>query len=802
MALYPPILSSTQIPVPSYDWRNKQGGEQDYSEIAEIFFTMPLMNSPKTVKDGHCQLSIRYKSTGDSALNSEYSPDNSSVYYFNGQNKGAYDENNQIIPETSDTAFLEIVSEEDRIWKLCFNAEKLVQKTGANMGLRPDTEYSIQIRFGENPLPDGLHDFFGTSTNDQGEEIENSTKFAEWWNTQIDDQMIGEWSNTVVLYAYGFYSVTITSTKDAYLDFIPSGKFTYSTEYNDPPARAELQFTYYSNSLGWDGETPKQMTKRIELSGDIANPSNPTDEGTAKSIYNYKIDWNLHIFPFLGTFEGINLSRIDLEFTMTTQRGVVVGTRTEHDLHGYKRYFIENWGGEEHLYFDGKVKNVELKGDELEDGMIAKDFTVPTTISDIDSTGYFKVFRVNVDTCEAIALNGIIKLSDLIDERDNNNELIRKYFICKDYSIEFGEPFVYFAVFYRREDPGNGSRYIASNILYDVPEMKNPPTTNLSSGYYGRLRDMPYNYLCSRDHQLRLAGNVTLNSISLNTQDALQTTIGSKYPYYTRNAAPKYRSMQIGALISIQLDPTATFLTLEESANKDHSRFVWKDGYDTSRQDKFATEETVVDDSDIMMNEEINRSRHRIGEIDKAKIDNLDSRMYKGTDGKYQEYPKNAFNGEIGPLTAFDRHLDKVNFRNYTSERTSDMLFLERRYREKVMEWLTNGKPKLFRSPTEGNIIVVLSAVSFTPFQNSERMVYSFTATATEVAEYNLDNLIAYNLVPTVFESNPVKNLGYDFDQGNEDPVLKQVIGDDTDNEWGTRSKEGEVTSYARKLFR
>ena len=802
MALYPPILSSTQIPVPSYDWENRQGGEQDYSPIAEIFFTMPLMNSPKAVKDGHCQLSIRYKSTGDSALNPEYSPDDSSVYYFNGQNKGVYDENNQIDPEASDRAFLEVVSEEDRIWKLCFNAEKLVQTTGKNSGLRPDTEYSIQIRFGENPLPlknpdkpteGSIEDFYGS---------ERQKEFAGWWNTQVDDQMVGEWSNTVVLYAYGFYTVAITLTKDAYLDFIPSGTFEYRSKYNDPPARAELQFTYYSNSLGWDDETPKQMTKRIELSGDIANPSNPTDDGTAKSTYNYKIDWNLHIFPFLGTFNGTNLSRIDLEFTMTTQRGVVVGTRTEHDLYGYKRYFRENWGGEEYLYFNGKVKDVELKGDELEDGMIAKDFTVPTRISTIDSTGYFKVFRVNVDTCEAIALNGIIKLSDLIEERDDSDKLIRKYFICKDYSIEFGEPFVYFAVFYRREDPGNGSRYIASSILYDVPEMRNPPTMNLSGGYYGRLRDMPYSYLCSRDHQLRLAGNVTLNSISLNTQDALQTTIGSKYPYYTRNAAPKYRSMQIGALISVQLDPTATFLTLEESDNKDHSRFVWKDGYNTSRQNEFATEETVVDDSDIMMNEEINRSRHRIGKIDKAKIDNLDSRIYKGADGRYQEYPKNAFNGEIGPLTAFDRHLDKVNFRDYTSERTSDMLFLERKYREKVMEWLTNGKPKLFRSPTEGNIIVVLSAVSFTPFQNSERMVYSFTATATEVAEYNLDNLIAYNLVPTVFESNPVKNLEYDFNQGNEDPVLKQVIGDDMDNEWGTRHKEGEVTSYARKLFR
>lgn len=80
---------------------------------------------------------------------------------------------------------------------------------------------------------------------------------------------------------------------------------------------------------------------------------------------------------------------------------------------------------------------------------------------------------------------------------------------------------------------------------------------------------------------------------------------------------------------------------------------------------------------------------------------------------------------------------------------TDQAVYVERKYREKVMEWLSNGEPKLFRSETEGNMIVMLSGVSFTPYDKSYRMVYSMSATVTEIAEYNGDNLLEYNLIPT-----------------------------------------------------
>lgn len=71
---------------------------------------------------------------------------------------------------------------------------------------------------------------------------------------------------------------------------------------------------------------------------------------------------------------------------------------------------------------------------------------------------------------------------------------------------------------------------------------------------------------------------------------------------------------------------------------------------------------------------------------------------------------------------------------------------LERAFREKVQEFLYANEVKLFRSPTEGNILVRLMDVSFTPNTTLGRMVYSFSATAYEIDEINFETLDKYNI--------------------------------------------------------
>jgi hypothetical protein len=71
---------------------------------------------------------------------------------------------------------------------------------------------------------------------------------------------------------------------------------------------------------------------------------------------------------------------------------------------------------------------------------------------------------------------------------------------------------------------------------------------------------------------------------------------------------------------------------------------------------------------------------------------------------------------------------------------------VERAIRNATVEMLSNGKPKLFRSFEEGNMIVHLSNISFTPNKTLGRHVYDFSATVTEMCEYNEDNVAKYHL--------------------------------------------------------
>ena len=78
---------------------------------------------------------------------------------------------------------------------------------------------------------------------------------------------------------------------------------------------------------------------------------------------------------------------------------------------------------------------------------------------------------------------------------------------------------------------------------------------------------------------------------------------------------------------------------------------------------------------------------------------------------------------------------------------TSDLWVKERLYREKVFAWLNNGKPKLFKSPSENNTIVRLLNINLTPVSELGRKIYSFSCQAIELDSLNTINCQKYNLV-------------------------------------------------------
>lgn len=71
----------------------------------------------------------------------------------------------------------------------------------------------------------------------------------------------------------------------------------------------------------------------------------------------------------------------------------------------------------------------------------------------------------------------------------------------------------------------------------------------------------------------------------------------------------------------------------------------------------------------------------------------------------------------------------------------------EKKFRDVVIKFLMDGKVKLFRSPTEGNYLVRLTDVSFSPNQQLGRMIWTFSATANEIAANTIDNYYKYKIL-------------------------------------------------------
>lgn len=71
----------------------------------------------------------------------------------------------------------------------------------------------------------------------------------------------------------------------------------------------------------------------------------------------------------------------------------------------------------------------------------------------------------------------------------------------------------------------------------------------------------------------------------------------------------------------------------------------------------------------------------------------------------------------------------------------------ERQFKMEVLDFLTDGKPKLFRSPTEGNYLVRLMNTSLTPEDTLGRMLHTFSCTAYEIGECDYGTLLSYGII-------------------------------------------------------
>ena len=274
-----------------------------------------------------------------------------------------------------------------------------------------------------------------------------------------------------------------------------------------------------------------------------------------------------------------------------------------------------------------------------------------------------------------------------------------------DYTIKSGV-FYKYAIQKRSSDGLRGDLNFATKTVI----IKNEDGTNIEE----EVEDMVIAvfddmFLTRQNKQLRIQFDPQISSFGYQISEAKTDTIGSQFPFMRRNGKIKYREFPISGQIT-HLSNIYNHLIEGEQKREDSCNTIEKN--------YFQQETLLIDKNDY----------------------------YNG----YKLYGKGE---KIDIATLYDKYNEDNNINNYNN------YIWERDYRAAVMDFLYADDVKLFRTTTEGNILIKLTNITFTPNHQLGRLIYNFSATATEVAEPNFDNYKEYGIIETGSISSIVNNL-------------------------------------------
>lgn len=775
--IFPPVLPSKQYSFLYHSGNQYPGptGNNDY--FMQILFEMPAMTDTKTI--GHVQVSLRYVDTNVCAIQEGCSPDRATLFISAANSDFAIDAGGAVTVPAN--PYFRRSSVGSNIWELNIPFRVF------DGGPRPSTNYSVQIRFGLDDLWTGAQGGAG----DYGLQPNiGYGEFAGWRMTQTKavPSNFGEWSNTTTIFCYERPGLDFSSN---FNNFVPQICWTYDPKSDDPIAQIELHYTYE----------------------DIHGKQNAikTFSGATANDNKYSLITYLDVAPFFqitGTIVALTQNNTKIEYPFAILPLMI------KDVEDKDQGIYTVWDS-------GEVINKELVGEEQNDGIISKTMITHAELSE-DGDKTVSVYRCNLLSLNTVKV--VDKLSIIKDQKAN----------FKDYTVEMGERYMY--VFCIMDSENRLDQFFISPTPYGA-----------SNPGYGRLMSMEALYLTTRNHQLRCIGNLTISNFKRNTTDGFQTTLGAKYPFYTRNSENNYRTLQVSCAISINFDPTSVFLRLDPQ-----NGLMWDEGVQTAYEQQNngdPQELTVLKQELVELEAEYdewaakvdttayynNPSYHNEVNYNLAKYDALVQQkkaqieIYSPTRGSTSLYilnedlydfaeislsrrrmmqrdtegesivqesaidpygmPELATGDYVdedgyahtsrflrGPQSIYSPFLHQESGVVYDTSNDDRMVYLERKFRDRVMEWLSDGKPKLLRSEHEGNMIVIVTQPSFTPLQATGRKVYTVSFTATEIAEYNLENLIDYNLIPSVIENDYSEVNPLAFNPGEPDPNVSLTL--------------------------
>ena len=239
------------------------------------------------------------------------------------------------------------------------------------------------------------------------------------------------------------------------------------------------------------------------------------------------------------------------------------------------------------------------------------------------------------------------------------------------------------------------------------------------------MPDFEYAYLSTSTQQLKIKYDKNISGLKHVVKESATETLGSKYPFIRRNANVDYKQFQITGLISYQSDEKHLLISKNDLLRDTRTTLI-------------KTQTNLGNPYETSMNAE-----GSINTIDSLTPDGIED-IYNTNSiyGQY-EYPMST-----STLQEMKRRIAK-SYEQYNHNHRISELYdynLERDFREAVMNFLYEDTVKLFKSASEGNMLVKLTDISLEPKETLNGLVYSFTATANEIAEYNLDNCRKYNI--------------------------------------------------------
>ena len=138
--------------------------------------------------------------------------------------------------------------------------------------------------------------------------------------------------------------------------------------------------------------------------------------------------------------------------------------------------------------------------------------------------------------------------------------------------------------------------------------------------------------------------------------------------------------------------------------------------------------------------------------IQESKMETIGSKypfIFRNGSIDYKEFPISGLISYLMDEANLFLNEEEFKVENKTTNLIGENFSAERIFKLKVLEWLTDGQPKLLRSPGEGNYIVRLLNVSMSPNATVGRMLHTFNCTATEIADYTYESLSKYKLIDT-----------------------------------------------------